>query len=445
MSMLKHKVVKNASWIIVSKVVQSLLGLVISMFTARYLGPSNFGLINYAASIVAFVVPIMRLGLDGILVQEIVSAKSASDENKILSTAILMNLISSVLCIIGVLAFVSIVNTSEPTTITVCFLYSLLLPAQAIEMIHYWYQAKLASKYTSIVSLIAYLIVSAYKIYLLIFQKDVSWFAISNALDSLLIGLSLWIIYRKNQSSFFSFSMQVAKSLLHKGKYYIISNMMITIFVVIANIMLKLMIDEAETGFYAAAFNCMGMTSFVFAAIIDSMRPIIFEKKQLNEIDFETNVSRLYSIIIYLSLAQSIVFTIGASLIINFLYGEAYQNSIVVLQVLIWQTTFSYIGSVRNIWILANDKQKYLWLINLLGALANIVLNLIFIPNFGALGAAIATLVTQIFTNVILGYIIRPIAGNNKLVLRGLNVTLLLQAVKQHNLDTIRNDEDITY
>ena len=55
----KNRVVKNASWIIGIQIVKSLLGLVISMLTARFLGPSNFGLINYAASIVAFVTPIM--------------------------------------------------------------------------------------------------------------------------------------------------------------------------------------------------------------------------------------------------------------------------------------------------------------------------------------------------------------------------------------------------
>ena len=68
-----NKVVKNATWIIACKIVQVLLNLVVTMMTARYLGPSGYGLINYAASVVAFVSPIMQLGFNSVLVQELVN------------------------------------------------------------------------------------------------------------------------------------------------------------------------------------------------------------------------------------------------------------------------------------------------------------------------------------------------------------------------------------
>ena len=139
----------------------------------------------------------------------------------------------------------------------------------------------------------------------------------------------------------------------------------------------------------------------------------------------------LYSIVIYLSLAQSIVMTMFSKLIIFILYGKAYYPSIKALQIIVWYTTFSYIGSVRNIWILANDKQKYLWKINLFGAVANIVLNAIMIPVMGINGAAIASLITQIFTNIIVGYIIKPIRPNNNIIVESLNPRFLIEAVKK--------------
>ena len=70
--MIKNRVIKNASWIIACRVVQSILSFLIGMLTARYLGPANYGLINYASSVVAFVTPIMYLGLNAVLVQEII-------------------------------------------------------------------------------------------------------------------------------------------------------------------------------------------------------------------------------------------------------------------------------------------------------------------------------------------------------------------------------------
>lgn len=82
----RNKVVKNASWLIGIQLVKSLLAMVISMLTARFLGPSGFGLINYAASIVSFVAPIMYLGLTGVLVQELVTHPER--EGEILGTSI---------------------------------------------------------------------------------------------------------------------------------------------------------------------------------------------------------------------------------------------------------------------------------------------------------------------------------------------------------------------
>lgn len=419
----KNRVLKNASWIIGIQVVKSLLGLVISMLTARFLGPSNFGLINYAASIVAFVSPIMYLGLTGVLVQEIVNRPES--EGKILGTAISLSFFSSLLCIGGVIAFVNIANKGERDTIIVCALYSILLIFQSLEMIVYWFQAKLLSKYSSLVSLIAYLIVSAYKIFLLAAKKSIYWFAVSNALDYMIIAVCLLIVYRKLGGQKLRFSFADAKRMLSKSRYYIVSNMMIAIFAQTDRIMLKLMIDDAATGYYSAAVTCAGMTGFIFSAIIDSFRPMIFDNKKTDERQYENNICRLYSIIIYLSLLQSVVITVFSKLIIHILYGSAYDPSINALRLIVWYTTFSYLGSVRNIWILAEDKQKYLWVINLSGAAANITLNYFLIPVMGIMGAALASLITQIFTNVIIGFIIKPIRYNNTLMFRALNPVYL--------------------
>lgn len=424
----KNRVIKNASWIIGIQLVKSLLGMVISMLTARFLGPSNFGLINYAASIVAFVTPIMYLGLTGVLVQEIVN--NPEKEGEILGTSIFMSLISSVLCISGVISFSAIANRGERDTIIVCALYSILLVFQSLEMIIYWFQAKLLSKYSSMVSLAAYIIISGYKIYLLATHKSIYWFAVSNALDYMIIAVGAYVVYKKLGGAKLKFDVNLAKRLFSKSRYYIVSNMMIAIFAQTDRIMLKLMINDSATGYYSAAVTCAGMTGFVFTAIIDSFRPMIFDDKKTNEKQYEKDMCRLYGIIIYLSLFQSAGITAFSAIIIKILYGSAYYASINVLKLVVWYTTFSYLGSVRNIWILAEDKQKYLWIINLSGALANVILNYILIPIMGVMGAALASLVTQIFTNVIIGFIMKPIRYSNTLMLRSLNPKEMIKAMK---------------
>lgn len=420
-----NRVLKNASWIIICRVVQAVLALIISMITARYLGPSNYGLLNYAMSMVAFVLPVMRLGLTSILVQEFIS--EPNKEGETLGTSIILSLISAVVCIIGVNLFVSLANAGERDTLIVCALYSSILLFQVFEVFNYWFQSRLQAKYSSIIALIAYGVVSVYKIYLLITQKSIYWFSVANTLDYLIIAVGLFVIYKKRCGQKLSFNKGRAKKLLSVSKFYIISDLMMVVFAQTDRVMLKAMIDNAATGYYSAAITCAGMTQFVFAAIIDSMRPAIFEGKQVSEDIYKLNLARLFSIITYLSLLQSVFMTVFAPIIIRILYGAQYTASISALQIVVWYTTFSYLGSARNIWILAEGKQKYLWQINLFGALANVILNAVLIPILGVNGAAIASLVTQFLTNVVTGYIFKTISGVNEIIIMGFNPKFFLK------------------
>ena len=416
-------------WLISVKIVQSLLSFFVAIFTARYLGPSNYGTISYVASLVAFVTPIMTLGFGSTLVQELIS--NPDKEGEILGTALRLNIFTAICCIIGLQCFVRISSPKEPDLYIVCFLYSLMLLAQAFEMVHYWFQAKLQSKYVAVTGLAAYSIITAYKIFLLVTEKSVHWFAASNTLDYIILAIVLLIIYHKKCAQKYSFSRIRAKKMIAVSKYYIVSNMMITIFAQTDRIMLKNMINDAETGYYAAAVAIAGITNFIFAAIIDSMRPIIFSEKDKNNEQYELNIKRLYAIIIYLALIQSLVITIFAELIVYIIYGVQYIAAAGVLRILVWYTTFSYIGSVRNIWILAEKKQYLLWKINLSGAVCNVLINLILIPIWGAAGAAVASLITQIFTNVIIGFIVKEIRYNNYLMCESLKPEYLIYMIRK--------------
>lgn len=416
--LLQNRIVKNSAWIIGIKIVQSVITFFIGIFTARYLGPSNYGIISYASSIVAFVIPIMQLGITNILVQYLVLNKDK--EGEIIGSSITICVLSSIFCVVGVTAFSAIVDAGEQETTLVCFLYSLSLIFQSIELIQYWFQAKLLSKYVSIATLFAYVFVAGYKIFLLITQKSVIWFVLSYTIDYILIAVVLFSVYFKMGGQKLRFSKRIAFDMISKGKYYIISSMMITIFAQVDRIMIKMLIGNTAVGYYASAVTIATLTNFVFSAIIDSFRPVILEKKQNDENEFKRYMTILFGVVIYLSLAQCIFITIFSKCIVNLLYGSEYQNTVSALRIVVWYTTFSYLGSVRNIWILAEEKQKYLWILNASGALGNIILNIILIPVWGINGAALASLITQIFTNIFINQIIKPIRPVNKLLFKGL-------------------------
>jgi O-antigen/teichoic acid export membrane protein len=425
---LKNSVFKNVAWIIGCKVIQSVTNLVIGLLTARYLGPSNYGVISYVASIVAFALPIMQLGLNHTLVKEFIQAPE--QEGQILGTALVVNIISSMFCMIGSVAFVAFVDAGETETILVCLLYSLTLLFQATEMTQYWFQSKLLSKYPSIAALCAYLVVALYKIYLLVMQKSVIWFALSNVLDYFLVSVILMVMYRNVGGQRLQLNWLLGRKMLSRSQYYIIPSLMVMIFQHTDRIMIKMMIGELETGLYSAAITCIGISGFVFSAVIESARPIILELKHKNQERYEVKVTQLYCIITCMSLAQSVGMAVLAKPLIWILYGPEDSESASILTVAVWYITFGYYGSVRNVWILAEEKQQYLTGINVAGAMANVVLNFCLIPAFGAIGAALASLFTQFFTNVIIGFIFKPIRRNNYLMAKSWNPKVLIGIVR---------------
>lgn len=422
---MKHGVLNNASWIVGCKIIQSIVSFVIGMLTARYLGPSNYGLISYAAAIVVFFQPIVKLGFDSTLVNELLN--NPKDEGKILGTSILCSLMTAIISIFSILGIVLLINANETETIVVCMLYSLLLLFQACEMTMYWFQSQLKSKYSSVVTLIAYVCVALYKAYLLIAQKEVRWFAVAHVIEVAIIAALLLVLYRKVGGQKLSVSFSSGKKLIQKSKYYIWSGLMIVILHQTDRIMLKLMLGETETGYYSAALTCVGIPAFIFGAIIDSSRPSILQEQNRSNTVFQKKIVLLFSIITYLSLAQSIFMTAFPSLIISVIYGSAYIASAKVLPILVWYILFGYYGMVRDIWILAKGKQKILIRINMIGILINIIGNWLLIPCLGINGAAIATVVTQFITNFVLCGIVAETRPVWKLIIQSMNPQYLWQ------------------
>jgi O-antigen/teichoic acid export membrane protein len=415
---MEKRVFNNAKWIIICRVGQSLLQLLVGMITARYLGPSNYGLINYAASVVAFVLPFVQLGMPSTLVQELIDTPER--EGEIMGTAMLTNLLSGMACLVLTISFVFVANHGEQVTLIVCTLYSLSLLFRAMELMNYWFQYKLKSKYPSIIMLGVSIVLSIYKVYIVITEKSIYWFAIISTIEFALSGLAMVIIYSKMKTQKFKFSRAMAKRLFHRSKYFILAAAMVTVFQNTDHIMLKMMSEDSQNGFYTAAITCATVFHFLYFAIVDSVRPVILENKKAQSLRYGESLANLYSIVIYMAFAQAIVFTALAKPIVVCLYGIEYLEAAPVLQIVIWQIAFSHIGTVRNIWMLAEEKEPMIWKINLTGALLNILVNALLIPHFGACGAAFASLATQIFTNFILTMILPVMKENRAILLMGM-------------------------
>ena len=86
------------------------------------------------------------------------------------------------------------------------------------------------------------------------------------------------------------------------------------------------------------------------------------------------------------------------------------------LRIIVWYTAFSYLGVARNAWMVCENRQKYLKYLYISAAIINVILNVLLIPQWGASGAAAASLITQMST-ILLPAVIRPLRPNAKLMM----------------------------
>ena len=417
-NVLNNRVVKNAGWLIFGKIAQMCINLFVGLLTARYLGPSNYGVINYGSAYTAFFLNLCTLGINSVLVKEFVDYPN--EEGKIIGTTLGLKGVASGLSAISIMLISSFIDANEPTTILVVALCSIGLVFNILDTFNYWFQSKLQSKVTAMASLIAFAVTAAYKVYLMVTDKSVVYFAFATSIDYMCIGVLLILVYNRYKGSKLCFSWEYGKKLLKSSTPFIIPGLMVAIYGQTDKMMLKQMISDAEIGYYSTAVSICTMWCFILSAIIDSMYPIIMEAYNENKNNFIHKNKILYAIIFYCCILVSVFITVFAKVIVKILYGNAYLPTVNPLRIITWYTAFSYLGLARNAWIVCENKQKYLTPVYASAALANVILNLIFIPLYGASGAAAASLIAQILTTIVVPFMIPALKENSKLMIEAI-------------------------
>lgn len=416
---IKNKTVKNAGWLMGEKIIQMLISLVVSLLTARYLGPSNYGLINYATSYTAFFASFCTLGINSLMVKEFVDRPE--QEGMVLGTTLVLRSISSLLSAVTIIAIVCIVDRDEPTTILVVALCSLGMVFRVFNAFNYWFQRHLKSKFTAIAAFVAYLVTAVYRVVLIVTGKDVVWFALATSVDYICMAVLLVIFYKKCAGQGMRFSRKYGKELLGRSKHFILSGLMVAIYGQTDKLMLKQMLDLSQTGFYSTATAVNSMWCFVLTALIDSMYPSVMEAHKAGDEALFTRKNRqMYALVFYVSMAVAVLFNIFAELIIRILYGEAYLPAAMPLRIVSWYTAFSYLGVAREAWVVSKNRQKHLIKIYISAAIGNVLLNFLLIPLWGANGAALASLISQLLTGIVLPFFIKDLRENAKLMLEGI-------------------------
>lgn len=406
----------NAFWIMLGRIFQIVLTFITTMLVSRYLGPTEYGQITLAFSYVAIFMPIANLGLNDIIVKELIDNKDRN--NEIIGTTIIVRMASSFLSMIAVFVIIRVMS-NNPILPYLGLIQAISLLFQTCECIMYFYQSKLLSKKTGTIYAISYTLTSIFRIICLILKKDIYWFAFAVTLDYIAIAILLLTTYFKDGNKLV-FSKNTAKTLIKKSSPYLFSGVMTVISGKADSILLGKFIDETSVGYYSAATTLCNAWPFVLTAIIDSASPIIISLYNEDRELYRLRIKQLYASIFYIGAFVAIVFTLLSNFIITLIYGEAYIQAAVPLKIASWSTIFSYFGVARFIWAQCENKQNNERKIALFGMIFNVVSNIILINLFGINGAAITLLLTQLFMNFIVLFFIKDTRENAKLILNAI-------------------------
>ena len=414
----RNRVVKNAGWLVFGKLAQMVINLAVGLLTARYLGPSNYGVISYAAAYTGFFASFCTLGINSVIVKELLDHQD--EQGEILGTTLLMQTVSSLLSAVAIMCIVYVADRGDPVVMTVVFLSGLGLIFQVFGVFHFWFQSRLQSKVSAMVSLIAYIITAVYKIILLVQGKTVVWFAFATALDHICVAVMLYYAYRRFGGDRLRISGKCAGSLLRKSCHFILPGLMVAVYAQTDKIMLKQMIDAAENGYYATAVSLCNTWCFVLSAIIDSLYPEIAKAHKTDTALYIRRNKQLYAIVFYIAAGVSVLISLLAEPIVLVMYGQDYLPTVGPLRIMTWYTAFSYLGVARNAWIVCENRQKYLVWVYLASAISNVLLNLLLIPAYGARGAAFASLAAQVITTMVAPCFISGLRENSKMMIQAI-------------------------
>lgn len=390
------KYFKNTSWLFGEKIFRMSVGMIIGILVARYLGPEKFGLLNYVISFVGLFGIIATLGINNIVVKKLVN--NPHDENKLLGTSFVIRLIGSIILMLILTLFIQFTNNDNITNMYI-YILAFSTVILSFNVIDLSFQSKVKSKFVVYSNIFTLVITSIIKLVLISMEAPLISFVIMILLDSLLLAIFLIYFYYKdhNKIATWFFDKEKAKELITEGFPLVLAGFAMSIYLKIDQVMINEMLGNESGGYYAAAVRLSESLYFIPIAISISLFPSIINSKK-DIVKYKNRMQALFSFLIWFAILIAIPLTYFSDFIIDVLYGEAYQKSANVLMIHIWAGIFVFLGEATSRWFINENLQKLLFYRTALGAVLNIILNYYFIQSYGIYGAALATIISQIFS-----------------------------------------------
>jgi PST family polysaccharide transporter len=388
-------ILSNTGWLFADKILRMCVGLFVGAWIARYLGPEQFGLWNFAIAFVALFGTLANLGLDGIVIKELV--KHPERQNELMGTAFVLKLVGAFVAFILAIVAISFMRTNETLTLWLVALAAAGFIFQSLNVIDFYFQANVNSKYTVYSANSAFILMTLVKVVLLISSAPLIAFAYVGLVEVALTSFFLVVAYRVNHQNMreWCYNSGTALELFKSSWPLMLSGFAIMIYMRIDQIMIGQMLGDEEVGLFSAAVKISEIWYFIPMAVASSVLPSLIGTKKQSEALYNLRLQKLFDLMVILALLLAIPLTLLSDWAVVFLFGETYRSASLVLAIHVWGGVFVFLGVASGQWFITENLQNLAFYRTLLGAILNVSANLILIPTFGITGAAVSTLLSQ--------------------------------------------------
>lgn len=395
-----QKIITNTSILFGAEVFQKFTNIALVIFAARLLGDNGYGIFAFALAFVKLFLIFTDAGIHQLLVRELARNKKLIKEYT--GNAILIKI---VLCIITSIAIIVIINLSNKTSDVVYTVYLLTLNQVFFSfslIFESIFQSQQKMKYVAFSNLIFAPLNTILGIGILLAGGKYIELAIIYAIAAFLKLLYCIYITHKNFIKIkIIYNFNVIKFLLIEGIPIGVNLILTTIYTLVDQVMLSFMYNDEVVGWYRAAYQFVFTMLLMPEQLLKATYPVLSKYYVLSIDDLKDLFNWLLKLLLLIAVSLSTIVFLFSENLIGLLYGTEYINGAKALQILVWSTCLIYITLIFTNTTRATNNQRFTAKTVMVGAVLNIILNFLLIPKYNIIGAAIATLLTEILIFVV--------------------------------------------
>lgn len=433
-----RKYAANTSWLFADNFIKQAINLFVGVFLARYLSPSGLGDISYASTYMQLLNPIALLGVNAIAIKELVNGKYPIPS--IIGTTFFLKACSSLLAFVLLFCSAMIFET-EATAKTYIIISGLVYLFYPFQVVDFFFQSQLQSRYTVISQQTATILSAGLKITGILLSQPVVYFIWVTVAEILIISISqLLLWFTKTNITSWKLDRELAVYLIKESAPIILTGFFIVIYMKVDQLMIQKMLNNIALGNFSAAVKLSEAFYVVPGIIAGSLFPAIINGLKISREEYLIRIKKLYQIFTLICVTAILFVFIFSDIIVSILYGEQFTETSSVLRLHFCNSLFVFFGVAYSQAFIVEGLQRFTTINTIIGALLNILLNLWLIPKFGVLGSALATLIAQGYSGFICLALFPKTRIHFKLMISSLNIftTIKLYAGKLNSI--IKNE-----